>query len=143
MNYIDKLIRSDYNIFSSFPQVKDFDKFSRHRILGEVRVHLCDMEISYPLEVLKDLQAPQKVGDTLSGSMCKKLYPACLCTVLTSVIHYFNFQDLVGEVLLFMKYLPTLQRLEVGLLKIRAPPQPSKENQGKCHFSCVINSLLS
>ncbi|XP_029524902.2 synaptotagmin-2-like [Oncorhynchus nerka] len=70
-------------------EVKDFDQFSRHRILGEVRVHLCDMEISYPLEVIKDLQAPQK--------------------------------DLVGEVLLF-----TLQRLEVGLLKIRAPPQPSK-----------------
>ncbi|KAM9568124.1 synaptotagmin 1 isoform 1-T2 [Salvelinus alpinus] len=88
-------------------EVKDFDKFSRHRILGEVRVHLCDMEISYPLEVLKDLQAPQK--------------------------------DLVGKVLLFMKYLPTLQRLEVGLLKIRAPPQPSKKNQalyGKISVLC-------
>ncbi|KAK6318262.1 hypothetical protein J4Q44_G00115530 [Coregonus suidteri] len=38
-------------------------------------------------------------------------------------------KDLVGEVLLRLKYLHTLQRLEVGLLKIRAPPQPSKKNK--------------
>ncbi|KAK6320223.1 hypothetical protein J4Q44_G00093300 [Coregonus suidteri] len=75
-------------------EVRDFDKFSRHGFLGEVRVSLCDMNISYPLEVLEDLQTPQK--------------------------------DMVGEVLLSLKYLHTLQRLEVGLLKIRALPQPSK-----------------
>lgn len=81
MNYIDKLIKSDYNIFFSFPQVKDFDKFSRHRILGEVRVHLCDMEISYPLEVIKDLQAPQKVGDTLYLDLCVQNYIHSVCVL--------------------------------------------------------------
>uniref|UniRef100_A0AAY5K748 C2 domain-containing protein n=1 Tax=Esox lucius TaxID=8010 RepID=A0AAY5K748_ESOLU len=78
-------------------EVRDFDKFSRHGILGEVRVHLCDMKTSYPLEFLEDLQTPQK--------------------------------DLVGEVLLSLKYLHTLQRLEVGLLKIRAPQQSSKKEK--------------
>ncbi|KAM9376687.1 synaptotagmin-2 isoform 3-T3 [Pholidichthys leucotaenia] len=68
-------------------EVRDFDKFSRHTVLGEVRVDLGQLDISYPLELQNDLQIPQK--------------------------------DLVGEVLLSLKFLPTSQRLEVGLLKVR------------------------
>ncbi|XP_035521117.1 synaptotagmin-2 [Morone saxatilis] len=68
-------------------EVRDFDKFSRHTVLGEVRVFLAKLNISYPLELQEDLQIPQK--------------------------------DLVGEVLLSLKFLPTSQRLEVGLLKVR------------------------
>ncbi|XP_030587734.1 synaptotagmin-2 [Archocentrus centrarchus] len=68
-------------------EVRDFDKFSRHTVLGEVRVPLGQLNISYPLELQEDLQTPQK--------------------------------DLVGEVLLSLKFLPTAQRLEVGLLKVR------------------------
>ncbi|KAM3870257.1 synaptotagmin-2 [Diretmus argenteus] len=67
-------------------EVRDFDKFSRHVVLGEVRVPLGRLKISYPLELQEDLQTPQK--------------------------------DHVGEVLLSLKFLPTSQRLEVGLLKI-------------------------
>ncbi|CAL8262330.1 unnamed protein product [Merluccius merluccius] len=68
-------------------EVKDFDEFSRHMILGEVRVPLRHMNMCYPLELQEHLQTPQK--------------------------------DPVGEVLLSLKFLPTAQRLEVGLLKIR------------------------
>lgn len=68
-------------------EVKDFDKFSRHTLLGEVRVALGKLNISYPLELHEDLQIPQK--------------------------------DLVGELLLSLKFLPTSQRLEVGVLKVR------------------------
>ncbi|XP_045894418.1 synaptotagmin-2-like isoform X1 [Micropterus dolomieu] len=68
-------------------EVRDFDKFSRHAVLGEVRVPLGQFNIAYPLELQEDLQIPQK--------------------------------DLVGEVLLSLKFLPTSQRLEVGLLKVR------------------------
>ncbi|XP_008304728.1 synaptotagmin-2 [Stegastes partitus] len=68
-------------------EVKDFDKFSRHTVLGEVRLPLRQLNIFYPLELQEELQIPQK--------------------------------DLVGEVLLSLKFLPTSQRLEVGLLKVR------------------------
>lgn len=43
------------------PQVRDFDKFSRHTVLGEVRVPLRQLNITYPLELQEDLQVPQKV----------------------------------------------------------------------------------
>ncbi|XP_043980815.1 synaptotagmin-5 isoform X2 [Gambusia affinis] len=77
-------------------EVRDFDKFSRHTVLGEVRVPLGKLNISFPLELQEDLQIPQK--------------------------------DLVGEVLLTLKYLPTSQRLEVGLLKVRtAIAEPSSD----------------
>ncbi|KAI3371648.1 hypothetical protein L3Q82_024211 [Scortum barcoo] len=68
-------------------EVRDFDKFSRHTVLGQVRVPLGQLNISYPLELHEDLQMPEK--------------------------------DLVGEVLLSLKFLPTSQRLEVGVLKVR------------------------
>ncbi|XP_054475514.1 synaptotagmin-2 [Anoplopoma fimbria] len=71
-------------------EVRHFDKFSRHTVLGEVRVPLGQLNISYPLELQEDLKTPQK--------------------------------DLVGEVLLTLKFLPTSQRLEVGLLKVRTVP---------------------
>lgn len=47
------------SLFAS--QVRDFDKFSRHTVLGEVRVPLGKLNISYPLELQEDLQIPQKV----------------------------------------------------------------------------------
>ncbi|XP_041851935.1 synaptotagmin-5 [Melanotaenia boesemani] len=68
-------------------EVRDFDKYSRDAVLGEVRVPLGQLNISYPLELQEDLQIPQK--------------------------------DLVGELLLSLRFLPTSQRLEVGLLKIK------------------------
>ncbi|XP_034443898.1 synaptotagmin-2-like [Hippoglossus hippoglossus] len=71
-------------------EVWDFDKFSRHTLLGGVRVPLGKLNVSYPLELHEDLQLPQK--------------------------------DRVGEVLLSLKFLPTSQRLEVGLLKVRTVP---------------------
>lgn len=41
-------------------------------------------------------------------------------------------QDLVGEVLLTLKFLPTTQRLEVGLLKVRtAAPTEECSDAGK------------
>lgn len=42
-------------------QVRDFDKFSRNTVLGDVRVPLGQLNISYPLELQEDLKIPQKV----------------------------------------------------------------------------------
>ena len=52
---------------SSVRQVKDFDGFSRHMVLGEVRVPLRHLDMSYPLELREPLQTPQKVTHT---SLC-------------------------------------------------------------------------
>ncbi|TRY66407.1 hypothetical protein DNTS_003368 [Danionella cerebrum] len=77
-------------------EVRDFDKFSRHGILGEARAPLSGLKVSYPMELRRDLQVPQKV------------------------------MDIVGEALLSLKYLPTSQRLEVGVLKIHTVCHPKK-----------------
>ncbi|XP_052008813.1 synaptotagmin-1 isoform X2 [Xyrauchen texanus] len=75
-------------------EVRDFDKYSRHGILGEARIPLNSLKISYPLELKQDLQVPKK--------------------------------DMVGEALLSLKYMPTSQRLEIGVLKIRTVSYPNK-----------------
>uniref|UniRef100_A0A672HUM0 Synaptotagmin-2-like n=1 Tax=Salarias fasciatus TaxID=181472 RepID=A0A672HUM0_SALFA len=78
-------------------EVRDYDKFSRHTVLGEVRVPLERLHSAYPLELQEALQTPQK--------------------------------DLVGKLLLSLKFLPTSQRLEVGLLKIRTVLTQSHSNE--------------
>ncbi|KAL2094096.1 hypothetical protein ACEWY4_011408 [Coilia grayii] len=78
-------------------EVQDFDKYSRHGTLGEVRRPLANLNMSYPLDLWQDLQKPRK--------------------------------DLVGEVLLSLKYMPTSQRLEVGVLKIRMISKSSRTDR--------------
>ncbi|XP_013867674.1 synaptotagmin-2 [Austrofundulus limnaeus] len=93
-------------------EVRDFDKFSRHTVLGEVRVPLDRINITYPVELQEDLQTPQK--------------------------------DLVGEVLLSLRFLPTSQRLEVGLLKVRTPvPEVSSETALYARISLQCNHSRS
>ncbi|KAM9481255.1 synaptotagmin-2 [Clarias gariepinus] len=79
-------------------EVRDFDKYSRHCILGEVRASLKGLKLLYPLEIFEDLQKPKK--------------------------------DIVGEVLLSLKYMPTSHRLEVGVLKIRTIFRSCKVERG-------------
>ncbi|KAG7473758.1 hypothetical protein MATL_G00099300 [Megalops atlanticus] len=89
-------------------EVRDFDKYSRHGILGEVRAPLGGLNISYPLEILEDLRAPKK--------------------------------DPVGEVLLSLKYLPTSQRLEAGILKVRTLSQSTSKHKALyARISVVCN----
>ena len=55
-------------------QVWDFDKFSRHTLLGGVRVPLGKLNVSYPLELHEDLQLPQKVHHVLWHCTNKIVY---------------------------------------------------------------------
>ncbi|XP_005988062.2 synaptotagmin-1 [Latimeria chalumnae] len=78
-------------------EVKDFDKYSRHSTLGEVRISLSDLNLSETLELLEDVQKRKK--------------------------------DAIGEILVSLKYLPTSQRIEVGVLKVKTAP--SNDGQEK------------
>ncbi|XP_044126973.1 synaptotagmin-A-like [Bufo gargarizans] len=69
-------------------EVKDFDKYSRHTLIGETRTALKDLKISENLEFNEDLQDKTK--------------------------------DIIGEVLISLKCLPTAQKIEVGILKFRS-----------------------
>ncbi|XP_056383060.1 synaptotagmin-1-like [Hyla sarda] len=68
-------------------EVKDFDKYSRHTLIGEIRTALKDLKVSETLEFNEDLQEKTK--------------------------------DIIGEVLISLKCLPTAQKIEVGILKFK------------------------
>ncbi|XP_069821594.1 synaptotagmin-1-like [Dendropsophus ebraccatus] len=68
-------------------EVKDFDKYSRHTLIGEIRITLKDLKVSESLEFNEDLQDKTK--------------------------------DIIGEVLISLKCLPTAQKIEVGILKFK------------------------
>lgn len=56
-------------------------------------------------------------------------------SIACCLIRSLSWQDLVGEVLLSLKFLPTSQRLEVGLLKVRTVPAETHSDTGKSHIS--------
>ncbi|KAM4723095.1 synaptotagmin-A-like [Rhinophrynus dorsalis] len=68
-------------------EVKDFDKYSRHTLIGETRTLLKDLKVSETLEFFENLQERTK--------------------------------DIIGEVLVSLKCLPTSQKIEVGILKFK------------------------
>lgn len=41
-------------------QVFDFNRFSKHSIIGELRLQLCDVDWNHVIEEWKDLAAPAK-----------------------------------------------------------------------------------
>lgn len=41
-------------------QVFDFNRFSKHNIIGELRLQLCDVDWNHVIEEWKDLVAPAK-----------------------------------------------------------------------------------
>ncbi|KAM3919363.1 synaptotagmin 1-like [Leptodactylus fuscus] len=68
-------------------EVKDFDKYSRHTLIGETRTALTNLKVSETLELDEVLQDKTK--------------------------------DVIGEVLISLKCLPTAQKIEVGILKFK------------------------
>ncbi|KPP67547.1 hypothetical protein Z043_113846 [Scleropages formosus] len=57
-------------------EVRDFDRYSRHGVLGEIRAPLDGLDISYPLEVTEDLAAPRKrleVGLLKVRAFCRQV----------------------------------------------------------------------
>lgn len=68
-------------------EVKDFDKYSRHTLIGETKIALKDLKVSETMEFNEDLQEKTK--------------------------------DIIGEVLISLKCLPTAQKIEIGILKFK------------------------
>lgn len=68
-------------------EVKDFDKYSRHTLIGETKIALKDLKVSETMEFNEDLLEKTK--------------------------------DIIGEVLISLKCLPTAQKIEIGILKFK------------------------
>ncbi|XP_063294549.1 synaptotagmin-A-like [Pelobates fuscus] len=78
-------------------EVKNFDKYSRHTLIGEVRMALKDLK---PLETME---------------FCEKLQE--------------KTKDVIGEVLISLKCLPTSQKIEVGILKFKTASQSTIQDR--------------
>uniref|UniRef100_A0A8C5PJ24 C2 domain-containing protein n=1 Tax=Leptobrachium leishanense TaxID=445787 RepID=A0A8C5PJ24_9ANUR len=78
-------------------EVKNFDKYSRHTIIGEIRTALKDLKSSETMEFCEDLQEKTK--------------------------------DVIGEVLISLKCLPTSQKIEVGILKFKTASQSTIQDR--------------
>lgn len=56
-------------------KVYDFDKFSRHDAIGDVKIRLCDINVSRQLDVWSDLVKPERVK------------------ILNEALQYVNYDD--------------------------------------------------
>uniref|UniRef100_UPI0037E867B5 synaptotagmin VIII isoform X2 n=1 Tax=Semicossyphus pulcher TaxID=241346 RepID=UPI0037E867B5 len=67
-------------------QVFDFNRFSKHNIIGELRVQLCNVDWNHVIEEWEDLGEPAKFEDVNLGEICFSLRYVPTAGKLTVVI---------------------------------------------------------
>ncbi|XP_035521435.1 synaptotagmin VIII [Morone saxatilis] len=67
-------------------QVFDFNRFSKHNIIGELRVQLCNVDWNHVIEEWQDLGEPAKFEDENLGEICLSLRFVPTAAKLTVVI---------------------------------------------------------
>ncbi|XP_038561136.1 synaptotagmin VIII isoform X1 [Micropterus salmoides] len=67
-------------------QVYDFNRFSKHNIIGELRLQLCDVDWNHVIEEWQDLAEPAKFEDENLGEICFSLRYVPTAGKLTVVI---------------------------------------------------------
>ncbi|XP_034541286.1 synaptotagmin VIII [Notolabrus celidotus] len=67
-------------------QVFDFNRFSKHNIIGEIRVQLCNVDWNHVIEEWQDLEEPSKFEDGNLGEICFSLRYVPTSGKLTVVI---------------------------------------------------------
>ncbi|XP_070828440.1 synaptotagmin VIII [Chaetodon trifascialis] len=67
-------------------QVFDFNRFSKHNIIGEIRVQLCNVDWNHVIEEWQDLAEPAKFEDENLGEICFSLRYVPTAGKLTVVI---------------------------------------------------------
>ncbi|XP_047451358.1 synaptotagmin VIII [Mugil cephalus] len=67
-------------------KVFDFDRFSKHEIIGELRVQLCDVDWNHVIEEWQDLAEPAKFEEENLGEICLSLRYVPTASKLTVVI---------------------------------------------------------
>lgn len=67
-------------------QVFDFNRFSKHNIIGEIRVQLCNVDWNHVMEEWQDLEEPSKFEDGNLGEICFSLRYVPTSGKLTVVI---------------------------------------------------------
>ncbi|XP_066439075.1 synaptotagmin-2-like isoform X2 [Eleutherodactylus coqui] len=98
---------TDLPEYTRDPFVKDFDKYSRHTLIGETRTVLKDLKVSESFEFNEELQEKSK--------------------------------DIIGEVLVSLKCLPTAQKIEVGILKFKTSSPNIKERDVYARIDVFTN----
>ncbi|KAL7401625.1 hypothetical protein ABVT39_002254 [Epinephelus coioides] len=67
-------------------QVFDFNRFSKHNIIGELRVQLCNVDWNHVIEEWQDLAEPAKFEEENLGEICLSLRYVPTAAKLTVVI---------------------------------------------------------
>ncbi|XP_054476496.1 synaptotagmin VIII [Anoplopoma fimbria] len=67
-------------------QIFDFNRFTKHNIMGELRVELCNVDWNHVIEEWKDLGDPAKFEDENLGEICFTLRYVPTASKLTVVV---------------------------------------------------------
>ncbi|XP_072129248.1 synaptotagmin VIII [Mobula birostris] len=81
-----KVSQSDIEKTSVVMQVYDFNRFSKHDIIGEVRIQLAQVNLNHAVEEWHDLTKAQKEEDVEHGDICISLRYVPASSKLTVVI---------------------------------------------------------
>ncbi|XP_063800749.1 synaptotagmin-1-like [Pseudophryne corroboree] len=85
-NFTYKVLQSEIQETEAVMQVYDFNRFSKHDVIGEVRLQLGDMDLQHVIEEWKELEAAGKSEYEKLGDICFSLKYTPVTSKLTVVI---------------------------------------------------------
>ncbi|KAH9631188.1 hypothetical protein HF086_005959, partial [Spodoptera exigua] len=89
----------------------DFDRFSKHDQIGEVKVPLCQVDLAQTIEEWRELQSVEGEGGQVTESFVYRI---------NSHIYYCTLQDnKLGDICFSLRYVPTAGKLTVVILEAK------------------------
>ncbi|KAK0133957.1 Synaptotagmin-1 [Merluccius polli] len=99
--------------------VYDYDRFSKHDIIGEVKIPMNTIDLGQPIEEWKDLESVEK-------EEVPKALPVITCLYISRLeeeIDHLNNRDIIpeklGDICISLRYVPTAGKLTVCILEAK------------------------
>ncbi|KAM4554378.1 synaptotagmin VIII isoform 1-T3 [Fundulus diaphanus] len=108
-----QLSKSTLQKSTAVMKVFDFNRFTKHEIIGELRVHLCNIDWNHVIEEWQDLATPAKFEEESLGEICFSLcYFPTISKLTVAILEAKNLKsmDLGGSSDPFVKVQLTLDK---------------------------------
>ncbi|XP_077595539.1 synaptotagmin Vb isoform X2 [Stigmatopora nigra] len=92
-------------------QVFDFDRFSKHDMIGDIKIPMNSVDLGQPMQQWRDLESVEKEEVSLLFSICRHFVQKRLPLM--------SPQEKLGDVCISLRYVPTAGKLTVNIMEAK------------------------
>lgn len=106
-------------------QVFDFDRFSKHDMIGEIKIPMNSVDLGQPMQQWRDLESGEKEEVLyLCLNMFQLFNPSMLNIWIITLFQYslhkiLSLQEKLGDICISLRYVPTAGKLTVNIMEAK------------------------